>query len=183
MAKRDALRKLSRKIPTPPEVEEIMTNLRKDTDIAVAIVASALVEAALERLLAAKFVIKNDDLLNRLFQNEGPLSNFNGKILVAQAFGIITSPLAEEMHTIRAIRNAFAHAKVPITFDNDVVFHEVSGLKLITSMSDIIEIEGMNPMTGKVSFLLAVRLILILLDDFEKHKGTADTALAAALAR
>jgi DNA-binding MltR family transcriptional regulator len=153
-----------------------MENLRKDTDIAVAIVASALVESALERLLSMKLVIRNKDLLARLFQNEGPMANFHGKILVAQAFGIITSPLAEELHTFRAIRNAFAHAKIPITFDNEVVLREVSDLKLIKVL---FRQEFKPPSTGKASFLLAVQITLMLLECFAEHDGLASSAIAA----
>ena len=168
-------------MPTPPEVEAIMESLRGENDIGVAIVASALMEAALERLLTTKFKTKSKDLLGRVFQNEGPLSNFHGKILVAQAFGVITSPLAEEMHRIRAIRNAFAHAKVAISFSNEIVQREVASLKLITTISNIQKVKWEPALAGKRAFLLAVELMLIMLDYAGNHEGDADAALAEAL--
>jgi hypothetical protein len=181
MSSRDALRRLSRKMPMPPEVKKIMDDLRGEKDMSVAIVASAIVDASLERLLIAKFKSKNKDLLGRLFHNVGPLSSLSGKILVAQAFGVITSPLAEEMHTIRSIRNAFAHAKIPISFGNDVVAREVVRLKLIQEVSTVIDSRKLS-VTGKGAFLLAVQIILIILETVEGHGGTADEAIAEALA-
>ena len=179
MAKSDALRRLSRRIPTSPEVEAIIANLRRDTDIAVAIVGSALVESALERLLISKFATKRKELLGRLFQNEGPMSNFHGKILVAQAFGVITSPLADEMHKIRAIRNAFAHAKVPISFENEVVLREVTELKFASILAAIFRSNLDLPLDGKGSFLWAVQMTLILFEEFEKRGGRAQMAIDA----
>jgi len=183
MSSRDALRRLSRKIPTPPEVDQILESLRGEKDMSVAIVASALMDAALERLLIKRFKSKNKELEGRLFQNNGPLSSLNGKILVAHAFGIITSPLAEEMHSIRAIRNTFAHGKLPVSFSSEEVAREVAVLRLARAPKVALDgVDRIIAIETKNAFLLAIRIILILLDEFEKKTGSADEILSGALA-
>ena len=183
---RDALRRLSRKFPAPPEIEQIMADLRSQNDLSVAIVASAIVEATLEKLITSKLRTKNTNLLGRLFSNRGPLSDFEAKILVAQAFGVLTSNLANELHCIRAIRNTFAHAKVPITFDHELLDREIKALNMPRAMlSTQFEIDDENTVRLQLSnkhwFLLVIKLILIIMDGVAEHPGTADEALEAAL--
>jgi hypothetical protein len=132
------LRKLSSIFPAPPEIEKIMAELRGQNDISVAIVASAITEAALEKLIRAKLKSKSAALMGRIFLNRGPLSDFDSKILVAQAFEILTTNLAEELHSIRAIRNTFAHAKIPVTFDHELLYREMQSLKIPASVASIL---------------------------------------------
>ena len=132
---REALRKLSSKFPPPPEVERIIKkNLRADKDISAAIVGTALVEAALEKLLIAKFKNRNANLIGQLFKNRGPLTDFHSKILIASAFGIITPNQAEELHSLKAIRNAFAHTKVEISFEHELVEIETKSLVMLQAI-------------------------------------------------
>jgi hypothetical protein len=163
---RDALRRLSRKFPAPPEIEQIMTDLRGQNDLSVAIVASAIVEAALEKLITTKLKTKNANLLGRLFSARGPLADFEAKILIAQEFGILTSLLASELHCVRAIRNTFAHAKVPITFDHELLDREMKALstpKILGSLSVKIDDQNavsLQQLSNKHWFLLLIKIIL-----------------------
>jgi hypothetical protein len=129
LANREALRKLSRKIPARPEIEKILDELHDKEDLHIAIVGTAIAEAHLETLITKKLKTKNHQLIARLFLNRGPLSDFDSKITVAEAFGLITPPLAGELHMMKAVRNAFAHAKVPLTFDHELIAREVSEAK------------------------------------------------------
>src|SRR6266849_355365 len=98
MSNRDALRKLSRKYPATPEIDKIMDDLRAGKDDPhIAIIATAIAEAALERLITKKLQVRTKNLLGQLFLNRGPLSDFHSKILVANAFGVITTNMAEEL--------------------------------------------------------------------------------------
>lgn len=183
MSNRNALRKLSRKFPAPPEVEKIMDSLREGTDLSIAITATAILEATLERLLIKKFKIKNKRLTGQIFLNRGPLSEFNSKILIANAFGIITSNMAEEMHSLKAIRNTFAHAKVPISFNHELIGREVASLKMLKASRAVDdEIGHYLELDNKNWFLLVTKFILIIFSDLEEHPGSADEAIAEALA-
>ena len=97
MSNKDALRRLSQKFPASEEIEEIMNGLRDRDDIHVAIMAVSIVEATLEKLIAGRIKRSDTDFVGKLFQHRGPMSDFNSKILIAEAFGILTAPLAEEI--------------------------------------------------------------------------------------
>ena len=126
------------------------------------------------QLIITRLKRREKDLLNRLFQNKGPLSDFNSKILIGEAFGILTGPLADELHVMRSVRNAFAHAKTHISFSDQPVALEVSRLRLGS-------IRAKTPMSEKAAFLLATRITLIIMDEIGKKKSTADKVIARAL--
>jgi DNA-binding MltR family transcriptional regulator len=186
MSNRDALRRLSQKIPATPEIERIMDGLGDKDDIHIAITAVSILEATLERLIITRLTKSNKELLGKLFQNRGPISDFNSKILIAEALGILTGPLAEELHSMRAIRNVFAHAKTHISFKDEPVAREVASLKILsqvrTAMAKAAKGQEQRlPTENKEWFLLATRLSLIVLDEFAKKKGSADELLRDAL--
>jgi hypothetical protein len=141
----------------------------------------------LKSLFTTKLKTKNANLLGRLFSARGPLADFESKILIGQAFGILTSNLANELHCIRAIRNTFAHAKVPITFDHELLDREMKALHIPTALHFLpVKKDDQNTVKLQLSnkhwFLLAIKIILIMMDGIAKHSGTADEALEAALA-
>jgi DNA-binding MltR family transcriptional regulator len=180
---REALRKLSRQFPAPPEVDKIIYSLKGEKDMSVAIVAAAILEASLERLITSKLVENKDsDLIGQLFLNRGPMSDFHSKILIAQAFGIITSNMAHELHSIKAIRNTFAHAKVPISFDHDLLSKELDSLKLLTAIKNTETTTGHKfQLTQKSWFLLATKMLMIMFDEIARYKRSANKTLIAGL--
>jgi len=73
------------------------------------LVGVARVDAALERLLQAMLIVspnRNDGL----FQADRPLGSFGAKISLAHRLGLIESPVEQALHTLRRVRNAFAHS-------------------------------------------------------------------------
>jgi hypothetical protein len=189
---RKALKKLSQTLPTPPEIESIMQDLGKESDLAAAITGTALAEAALERLLRSKITALSATFLNELFQYRAPLGDFSGKILIAQAFEIITSTMAEEMQSLRVIRNAFAHSKIPLSFDHEVLAKEIMSLRMASAIrrqadkeQDPTQLLGASALARVLSnrawFLLTISILLIIIDVLEKSPLKADAAIAAAL--
>jgi len=180
MSNREALRRLSRKYPTPPEIERLLEGLRDSADMLAAITATAILEAALEKLISAKFKAKREALIGQIFLNRGPLSDFHSKILIANAFGIITSRMAEELHSLKAVRNVFAHAKVEISFDHELIKREVDSSGMLNAMRAVEKTAGSKlDLTNKQWFLLVAKLLLVVIDGLEKHPGTADDAIKA----
>jgi hypothetical protein len=183
---KNPLRELSRHLPSPPEIKKIMDGLIEQDDLHVAITAVSIIEAHLEKLIITRLHSADKDFLNRLFENRGPLSDFNSKILIAQAFGLVTRPLAEELHVMRTIRNTFAHAKMPLSFDMQPIESVVRSLKLLTSI-------GGGKIPGPIAeswaariaprnaFLLTLRIMLIILGEITKKKSSAEKVLARAL--
>lgn len=150
MAK-NALRELSRRLPSRPEINKIMDTLLDKDDLHTVIIAVSIVEAHLQKLIVSRLHRTDVDFTNRLFENRGPLSDFNSKILVAEAFGLLTRRLADELHVLRAIRNTFAHAKMPLSFDLEPVESEIRKLKLLTSI-------GGGKIPGPIKESLAAQL-------------------------
>lgn len=182
MTNRDSPRQLSKKIPARPEIERIMDALRDKDDIHAAVMGVSIVEATLEQLIVSRLHTGGKDLVSRLFQNRGPLSDFNSKILIAEAFGFVTSPLAEELHRMRTIRNAFAHAKMPISFEDEPVAREVAALKMIQAIRQVsIKTERGMELNNKTWFLLGIRMALIMLESIAAEKGTASKVIDDAL--
>lgn len=83
-----------------------VAELAGQSDRACGIVAASMLETVLEQVLRKRFV---EGKAEELFDVNGPLSSFSAKINIAAAMGIITKAEHRELHTVRKIRNDFAH--------------------------------------------------------------------------
>jgi hypothetical protein len=102
----------------------IYAELRTQTDRGAAIIGAALVEEALRRALQSKLQIKvNPNIKQRLFEANGPLATFSAKIDLAYSLQLVDLDESQyrDLHLIRKVRNEFAHAVEPITFDSQKV--------------------------------------------------------------
>jgi hypothetical protein len=120
-------------MPTPDKVEELLLNLHQQGDREAAIVGASVVESALQERLIESFDSKAAGL-ERLFEDRGPLSDFNSKILIAQAFAVIPDRLADDMQRIRKIRNCFAHARIAVNFAEPLISKEVFELAAVLAV-------------------------------------------------
>jgi len=105
--------------------------LKKESDRAVAIIAAALLEHALETLLRNHLVpcgAQDDPLFDGPY---APLSNFSSKIDLANRIGLISARWCRDLHLIRKIRNTFAHNVSGCTYDDASVRARV--LELVRS--------------------------------------------------
>lgn len=160
-----------------------MEAIRTEHDISAAVVASAILEAKLEELIQQKLINKRPALKNELFSNQGPLSTFHGKIVVGEAFGIITSPMAGDLKIIKNIRNVFAHAKQQLDFDHPDIAAQIAEVNILSAMKRSRPSSGRElTFSNKIAFLLAIQIFLIVLENIASYAGIADRALAAALA-
>lgn len=126
------LRDHSRQWPSLDELVIIRSTLAKTVTppIVVAILGASMIEYALEKMIRPKFRHQDDETWKKLTADNGPLSSFYGKIVMGQAFGFYDGVITEALHTIRRIRNAFAHAKVLIDFETDSVKDELRSITL-----------------------------------------------------
>lgn len=125
---REALKALSRKHLSGGEVIAYFGALDTESDRAVAILACTTLEDALEDAIRSRMVALSTDAAGHLFSGEGPLSTFSAKTKVGFALGLYGSKANADLNCIRDIRNAFAHAKVPIAFDTKEVADAISTL-------------------------------------------------------
>jgi len=73
------------------------------------LVGAARVDAALERLLQA-VLLPSPGPVDALFQADRPLGSFGARISLAHRLGLIDTPVERALHTLRRVRNTFAHS-------------------------------------------------------------------------
>lgn len=80
----------------------------KESDRASIIISVAMLDEALETILKTYLVpcSSEDSLMEGAY---APISTFSAKIDLAHRLGLISTRLCRDLHTIRKIRNAFAH--------------------------------------------------------------------------
>jgi hypothetical protein len=111
------LRELTTKPATAEHQEEYdkQTSANAD-DRSFCLLLTAMLENELDRAIDNWIGEQPTDLRKNLYDHDGPLGNFSRKITIAAALEIIGPISHENFRLIRHVRNAFAHAKVPITF-------------------------------------------------------------------
>lgn len=87
----------------------LVQELDNQSDRGVAIVGVAWVEEALTAAIHA-FLEKNKNAWERLFRKSGPLSSLSSKIDLARLLAMTSDAIYSDLHTLREVRNEFAHA-------------------------------------------------------------------------
>src|SRR5262249_32789380 len=108
-----------------------------------ALMLAANVETALLYAIKRTLVIKESQDWE-LFGYEGPIRTFAAKISIGYALDIFGPQTKANLDCIRHIRNAFAHAVIPITFQTK----EVSDLCSLMVMPEILPPVAINIATG-----------------------------------
>ena len=117
----DALSALSRASPTPGHRSDFIQEINQEkNDRGAAILAVTNVENILETCIV-RSIIDDGRFYDKLFGFNAPISTFDNKIRIAYALEIISTQMYENLNVIRALRNAFAHSKIPITFETKEV--------------------------------------------------------------
>ena len=73
------------------------------------LVGVSQVDTALERLLQA-VLLPTAGHSDSLFQADRPLGSFRARISQAHRLGLIETPVEQALHTLRRVRNAYAHS-------------------------------------------------------------------------
>ena len=73
------------------------------------LVGVSQVDTALERLLQA-VLLPTAGHSESLFQADRPLGSFRARISQAHRLGLIETPVEQALHTLRRVRNAYAHS-------------------------------------------------------------------------
>src|ERR1700730_9248824 len=131
---RKGIRNLSRPVEdgTDGEFIDALKEIEEAPDRVAAIVGAALVEDALRWALNSFFLLQISDIEEReLFENDGVLSSFHAKILMGFALGLFGTAARNDLVRIKNIRNAFAHAPRPLSFDTPEIASECEKLRYI----------------------------------------------------
>ena len=87
-------------------------------------------ENALDALILKHLGITDEAIIEKLYEQGAPLNSFFGKIWLGRMLGLYDDFLAENLHSIRRVRNAFAHARKPVSFASDQIIKECTSLKI-----------------------------------------------------
>lgn len=153
------LKRLSREEPSITDLFDILTG--EHDDRTAAIMGAARVEHALEKRIISFLRPLNNDRRKRMFEGEGLLSSFSAKIQLGFALSIFDQAFANELNRVKEIRNAFAHARKPITFKRKAVSDVCKSLRLPT----IYPRDDGGPRTARSKFDLTVSMLVVAFTD------------------
>lgn len=128
--KKQKLSDLSRGRPTVQEVIALSNELYDAHPTATAILAAVTVEIDLEETLRSRLAQRDEALWRKLTEDNGPLGTFSRKIQMARALRTIDEATQHNMNIVRNIRNAFAHSKRLLNFDQEVIAAELRRIKI-----------------------------------------------------
>lgn len=95
----------------------------------LAITQVALLEGDIEALVLQSLPNKDESTVKALLSDNGVLGSFANAITLAHALKLITVETRDELTRLRHIRNTFAHARSPVTFETKEIAHACSQLQ------------------------------------------------------
>lgn len=128
------LRELSSGRIDENDIRQLMSDSDHAVDAVRVIRGCGLVEDGLRLGLEGALTEMSADREGRIFGDRGPLGTFSDRILMARALDLITEPEFVQLNALRHLRNAFAHARVGLSF-NDPTVSEV--VKMFTFLPEI----------------------------------------------
>jgi len=111
-------------------IREIDREVKRGGDRSAALVAAAFVEQRLTEAVKAAF-IRNAKVENKMFKGVAPLATFSAKIDLGLLLGLYSEGIHKALHTVREIRNCFAHTVEPTTFRSQKVRDHCNNLALV----------------------------------------------------
>jgi hypothetical protein len=147
----EALSSLSRQDPTPQYFvafhEEVQ---REKNDRGAAILLACHVEICLRYAIHHNLVVVKKESQRLLFHTGSPLISFEAKIRIGYSMGMFGKQTKVNLDCIKGIRNAFAHAVIPLTFETPQIM-EVCKLMV---MPEILPPRSIRPDTLEPTGLL-----------------------------
>jgi hypothetical protein len=130
--KKIMLRDITRTQPSPEDREKVWAEIdHQENHRASAILSASILQEGLRFALiqcCARLSAKEYD---KLFEQRGPLSTFDFQTQMGHALGLYGSMILRDLGVIRRVRNVFAHAMIPLSFDTPQIVAEIDLLKYI----------------------------------------------------
>lgn len=165
--KKRTLRDLSRDKWDAEDWTALVQEIRSTSDRGATIIIASHIEDQLATAIEHCLKQKDDDTLSCLYERDGALSTMFSTIHLAYAMGIIDSTMRKDLDIIRRIRNAFAHAKRPVTFQTPEIQAAIGKLSRTKTERDDtnkvydIIMEGTYDARTKTNFILMAKLVLL----------------------
>lgn len=120
------LRRLSQMRGSMEDKARLSEVFRKNSEpIVTAILGQAILEGEIDAMLCSRLGIKDDDFGEQFMGDSGPMATFNAKIMLGQSLRLYPPAIAANLHIVRRIRNAFAHSKILVTFEHELIVGEL----------------------------------------------------------
>lgn len=105
-----------------PDAGDLIKELLAESDRAAVILAASLLDDLTANAIALRMAdsIVVDDM-EYIFRADGPLGSFSARLEIGNLFGAIENGTYTQLTTLREMRNACAHSKHKIGFDDDAL--------------------------------------------------------------
>lgn len=171
MAKK-SLRDLSRERHISSlELAGVFLELEHSSDRGAAVLASAQVQDALSSLVLMHFETTSRDVVETLYDRNGPLSSFFSVIHLAWAMGLVDKEMVGYLNFVRRIRNTFAHAIRPISFFTPEINRECALLQSSRRLRALRKKHLVNPNPDNPARNTYIQTCLGLATHFIKRAG------------
>jgi hypothetical protein len=110
--------------------DTVLPDAKKQPDRYLVIIMAAIIDEGLGEIIQRRLV-DHRKTAKKLFRPEGPLGTFSAKIDLGFMLGMYYEEFAKMLHSIREIRNKFAHDMRPLTLESDELKVKAAALKFI----------------------------------------------------
>lgn len=112
------------------ELQHLVSELSRDDDRALAIVALAMIDEALSIRISVAMAVEAATVDTLLFKaGSGPLGTLSSRIDLLFCLGLLTEEERRNLHLMRKIRNEFAHDTASLSFQTPSVINRVGELR------------------------------------------------------
>jgi hypothetical protein len=108
----------------------VLPDAKKQPDRYLAIVMAAVIDEQLNDLLQSRLAAHRK-VAKKLFGGVGPLATFSARIDLGLLLGLYDEGFAKMLHSIRDIRNTFAHNTYPLSLASPEVQQKAAGLNFM----------------------------------------------------
>lgn len=127
--KKPSMAALSHDMLNEDEARDLMAHINEQSDRGLALMAGALVEMGLYWAVYRRFPDAGEEARKATFiSDRAPLGTFSAKIIVGRQMLIYGDQMEKCLNSVRAIRNAFAHALRPLDFNHPTIVAECEKL-------------------------------------------------------
>lgn len=136
--------------------DEELAFYQHDSNRAVAVVWPTIVENRLSDALRA-YMRKDKKVAQKMFEQNGALSNFGNKILLGYMLGLYEDDLRHDLDQLRRIRNSFAHKVEITTFETSPISDHMDSMNVLRVHRELLEsLKKENPTQGTRKTMLFV---------------------------
>lgn len=117
------------------DLDAALAEIQAGSDRVAAIIGCAIVENTLVGAILA--TLRSEADAAKLFDDvRGPFNTFYSQIVAGEAIGLFEASIADALHTVRQIRNRFAHDVLSLKFDDAEISAKCAKLEAFLLKTD-----------------------------------------------